>query len=209
MMMIVCLGLAGATNSYGQKPVSSVSLYEEAQRYHLGLDRPVDYARAMSIYERLTQSDPSNKDAWYNMAHISFTQKRYDLAETYYKHVIRIDPQDSDACNNLATVYMRQGDVAKAKRMYAKAVQLNPGLAMAFYNLTFIFYKEGDQTRAEKAILEALKLEPENPEFLRLYAQIMGESGKISDWWAVAAFGGFGGVIVVYHYLFGRKGVRS
>lgn len=183
------------------------ALYEDAQRYHLGLDRPVDYAKAMVLYKKVVQANPRHKDAYYNMAHLSISQKRYDLASAYYKRVIDIDPQDSDAYNNLGTVYMLQGDMPKAKRSYAKAVQLNRNLAMAYYNLTFIFFKEGDQAKAERAIAEALRLEPENEAFLKLQAQLMGDVGKISDWWAVAAFGGFGGIIVGYYWLFGRKGV--
>jgi tetratricopeptide (TPR) repeat protein len=200
--VLVCFGRGDA-----QDIGSAGALFEEAQRYHLGLDRAVDYAKAMALYEKVVRANSRHKDAYYNMAHLCISQKRYDLAITYYKRVIGIDPQDSDAYNNLGTVYMRQGDMAKAKRAYAKAVQLNRDLAMAYYNLTFIFFKAGDQVKAEKAISEALRVEPENAAFLKLQSQIMGETGKISDWWAVAAFGGFGGVIVGYYWLFGRKGV--
>jgi hypothetical protein len=78
---------------------------------------------------------------------------------------------------------------------------------VAYYNLTFVFFKEGDKVRAEKAISEAIRLEPDNADFVKLQSQILGERGKISDWWAVAAFGGFGGFIAGYYWLFGRKGV--
>ena len=190
-----------------QTKESVAEVFEDAQRYHLGLDRPVDYTRAFSRYMEVVQTDPNHKDAYYNMAHICVAQKRYDLAVSYYSRVVNIDPQDSDAYNNLGTVYLRQGEQAKAKKAYAKAVQLNRDFAMAYYNLTFIFLKEGDKVRAEKAIEEALRIEPDNPDFVKLQSQILGEVGKISDWWAVAAFGGFGGVIVGYYWLFGRKGV--
>lgn len=191
----------------GQTNERAAALFEDAQRHHLGLDTAVDYAKAMSLYKQVVKANPKHKDAYYNMAHICISQKRYDLAVAYYKRVIAIDPQDWDAYNNLGTVYLRQGDSAKAKRAYAKAIKLNRDLALAYYNLTFIFFKEGDQEKAEKAIAQALKLEPENPDFLKLQSQVLGEVGKISDWWAVAAFGGFGGIIVGYYWLFGRKGV--
>jgi tetratricopeptide (TPR) repeat protein len=196
----LCLNDSGAQNS-------AESLFEEAQRYHLGLDQPVDYARAFTLYKQVVLADPNYKDAYYNMAHICLSQKRYDLAITYYKRVISINPEDSDAYNNLGTVYQRQGDLDNAKRAYAKAIQLNRDLALAYYNLTYIFLKEGDKTRAEKSISEALRLEPDNADFLKLQSQVLGEVGKISDWWAVVAFGGFGGIIVGYYLLFGRKGV--
>lgn len=186
---------------------SVAEIFEDAQRYHMGLDRPVDYTRAFARYMDVVEADPKNKDAYYNMAHICVAQKRYDLAASYYQRVVDIDPQDSDAYNNLGTVYMRQGEQAKAKKAYAKAVQLNRNFAVAYYNLTFVFMKEGDKARAEMAIGEALRIEPDNPDFVKLQSQILGEVGKISDWWAVAAFGGFGGIIVGYYWLFARKGV--
>lgn len=183
------------------------ALFEEAQRYHLGLDQPVNYAQAFALYKKVVEADPNHKDAYYNMAHICISQKRYDLAISYYTQVVRLDPQDSDAFNNLGTVYLRQGETQKAKRAYAKAVQLDRNLALAYYNLAIIFVKEGDKERAAKAIEQALKLEPDNPDFVKLRSEILGEKGKISDWWALAAFGGFGGFIVGYYWLFGRKGV--
>jgi len=195
----------GPGDGVAQQASRVEELFEQAQRYHLGLDQTVDYAKAFSLYEQVTKSQPNHKDAYYNMAHICLSQKRYDLAIAYYKRVISIDPQDSDAYNNMGSVYLRQGNRDKAKKAYAKAIQINPDLA--YYNLTFVFIKEGDKGRAGKAISEALRLEPDNADFAKLQSQLLGESGKISDWWAVAAFGGFGGFITGYYWLFGRKGI--
>jgi tetratricopeptide (TPR) repeat protein len=194
-------------SGYAQATGEVEALFEEAQRFHLGLDQSVDYSRALSLYKQVIQAEPNHKDALYNMAHIFIAQKRYDLAISHYKRVISINPQDSDAYNNLGSIYLLQGEAKSAKRAYAKAIQLNPDLAVAYYNLTFVFFKEGDKVRAEKAISEAIRLEPDNADFVKLQSQILGERGKISDWWAVAAFGGFGGFIAGYYWLFGRKGV--
>lgn len=182
-------------------------LFEEAQRYHLGDARDVDYRRAFALYQEVVKRDPQHRDAYYNMAHICFAQKRYDLAADFYQRVIRLDPQDADAHNNMGAIYQLQGNATAAKTAFLRALTINRDLSTAYYNLAVLLVKEGDKEKALRAIEQALRLEPDNPDYVRLHAGIHGKFGKFSSWIGVGIMGAFAGVIVGYYFLFGRRGV--
>lgn len=201
--VLLWMGAGESAGQSGEVP----DLFEEAQRYHLGEDRPVDYRRAFALYQEVIRRDPQHKDAYYNMAHICFAQKRYDLAVEFYQRVIRLDPQDADAHNNIGAIYQLQGKESEAKSAFLRALTLNRNLGTAYYNLAFLLAKEGDKEKALRAIEQALRIEPDNPEYVKLYANLQGEFGKISSWIGLGIMGAFAGVIVGYYFLFGRRGV--
>lgn len=213
--IVVCMGwlfLCGVGHGVHAQvkttPSRSVAeVFEEAQRFHLGIDRPVDYRQAYVLYQEVVKRDSQHKDALYNLAHICFAQKRYDLAADFYQRVIRIDPKDVDAQNNLGAVYQFQGKMAAAKAAYVRALSLDPNLATAYYNLAFIFFKEGDKEKAEKAIEQATKLDPQNPEFSKLEANIKGNMGKLPNQLIFMVCGGFATILLGYYFFFGRRGV--
>ena len=97
--------------------------FVEAQRYHLGIDRPRNAKKAEELYKKAIRENPEQSDARYYLAHLYFLQKRYDLAAKTYREVLKLDPQDSDAYNNLGTNSERQGKVKSATKLYVRATK--------------------------------------------------------------------------------------
>ena len=205
--MGVLVMLFGMCTVWAQSTQSVSDLFDQAQRLHLGVDQPPDYRKAFGLYQEIIKRNSRHKDAFYNMAHISFAQKRYDLAAKYYQQVLRIDPGDRDAQNNLATVYFKQGKVDRAKTEYLRIVRAHRDFGRAYYNLAIIYLQEDNKIKAEKVLEEALRIEPENPEYVRMYAQLKGDAGPVTAGTALAVVSGFAGIVVGYYLLFGRKGV--
>jgi tetratricopeptide (TPR) repeat protein len=173
-------------------------LFQEAQRYHLGVERPRDIRKAYRLYIDVIRRAPTHVDAHYNLAGLCFDQKRYDLAERYYRKVIDLRPTDADACNNLGVVYDRQGLEDRAVALYRKALKLDPELAVAHSNFAQTLLKRGDTEAALQAVEQALRLEPENPQFVNLQARILGEMGKLSDGMMLGVTGAFVALLVAY-----------
>ena len=182
-------------------------LYEEAQRYHLGIDRPRNLRKAYELYQNVIGKDARHVDSHYNLANICYVQKRYDLAAKFYQKVIKFRPEDADAYNNLGTVYERQGRVKRARILYRKAVQTNPDLAVGHYNLARLFLVEGKTEEALAAIDQALRVEPDNPEYVNMRARIKGETGKLSGTTAALVVAAFAGVLVVCALWARKKGI--
>ena len=177
--------------------------FTEAQRYHLGIDRPRNARKALELYKQAIRQNPKNNDARYNLAHLYFIQKRYDLAAQAYREVIRADPDDSDAYNNLGTIYERQGKVKSATKLYLKAAKATEPVPTAYYNLARLYLEDGDEERARAAIERAVALEPENETYIKLYSKVLGDSGRLSDATIGYVVGGLvvtlaGGSVVLY-----------
>jgi len=171
------------------------SLFQEAQRYHLGLDRPRDVREAYRRYIDIVKRQPDHAGAYYNLAGICFEQKRYDLASGYYHKVIGIRPDDADAINNLGVVSDRQGKEERAAAYYRKAIQVDPDLAQAHYNLAQSFLRDGHLDKALREAEAAVRLSPDTPSFVSLRARILGEMGKLSEVTMLVVAGGFVAVV--------------
>lgn len=179
--------------------------FEEAQRYHLGIDRAVNLPKAYQHYQEVVKRDPGHQDAYYNLAHICFVRKRYNLAVKYYGKVIGLDPGDADAYNNLGTVYRQQGNFTQARKMYEKAIRLNRNLGVAYYNLANLTLEQGDEDRALRIVEEGLKADPDHPELVKLQSRIKGELGGISNTTVGVVVGAFVCVLAGYYFLVGKS----
>jgi tetratricopeptide (TPR) repeat protein len=182
------------------------ALFEEAQKYQLGVDRPVNIQKAFDLYLEATRLDPRHRDAFYNLAGLCFQHKRYDLAGRYYRAVIELDPRDGDAYNNMGSVYEKQGHIQHARRLYAKAIQVDSTVAVAHYNMARMLFREGRREAALAQLKEALRYEPDNPVFVSQSARLEGEMGKISRTTVVIVVGVFVVGLAAYALVAAKKG---
>jgi Tfp pilus assembly protein PilF len=190
----VCAPCSGQVTASGDA-------FTEAQRYHLGIDRPRDAKKAEQFYKTAIRQGPGNTDAIYNLAHLYFIQMRYDLAAKTYRKVLKLNPEDSDAYNNLGTVYERQGRVKSARKLYVLATKAKQPVATAFYNLARLYLKDGEEDRARAAIEKAMELEPENDAFVKLHSRLLSEVGRLSNATIGYVIGGLSVTLVGGGYL--------
>ena len=180
LIVVVLLGVWSPLACLGQTR-GGEDAFIEAQRYHLGLERPRNTRKAAELYKEAIRENPKNNDARYNLAHLYFVQKRYDLAAKSYRQVLKVDPNDSDAYNNLGTIYERQGKIKAAAKLYLKATKAERPVSAAYYNLARYYLEEGFDEKARKAIAEAIALEPENDQYIKLHSKLLGDVGRLSD----------------------------
>ena len=179
-------------------------LFEEAQRYHLGVDRSVDIRKAVQLYESAIARDPDHADAHYNLAGICFEHKRYDLARKHYTEVAKLRPGDGHTYNNLGSVHEMEGRPERARGLYQRAIQVDPTVGAAHFNLSRLLLKEGNAEGAMAQLEKALRLEPDNPAFVNQSARLEGELGKLPNLIVLLIVAGFAGVIIVYWFAFRR-----
>lgn len=172
--------LAGLLTPNSGQTSAQEHAFTEAQRYHLGIERPRDSKKAADLYQQAIRENPRNTDARYNLAHLDFMQKRYDLAAKSYTEVIRMNPEDSDAYKNLGTIYERQGKIKAATKLYMKATKTERPVPAAYYNLGRFYLEQGSEEQAQIAISKAIALEPENEAFIKLHSKVMGDIGRLS-----------------------------
>ena len=211
VLTIVSVLLMLASEGSAQKPkvwkAEVDRVFEEAQRFHLGIERPTNLKQAIDLYKQVLKLDPNHTDTYYNLAGIRFAQNRYDLAVKNYKQVIKLAPEDGHSYNNLGTIYERQGKAKLARRLYQRAIQTDSSVAMGYYNLARLYSQEGKTEKAMSLLEKALSIEPDNSTFLNQHARLEGELGKISNTTVGLVVGALAGVILLYSVLAKVKGV--
>ncbi len=205
LLVVGVAGQAGGQSIPGAN-AQAEALFQQAQEYHLGVNRPVDIQKALGLYLDVTRLNPRHRDAYYNLAGACFQHMRYDLAEKYYRTVIELDPKDGDAYNNLGSVYEKQGRTKHARRLYVKAIQVDSTVAVAHYNLARVLFNDGKHERALVHLELTIEYDPDNPVFVSQKARVEGEMGKISKTTVVLVVGVFVAGLATYAIVAAKQG---
>ncbi len=81
-------------------------------------------AEARENFQIAIHLNPSNPQAWNNLATLSFFEKKYDEAKEEYERALKEWPEYSDAHYNLALLLVQTGDSEAAKPHIQKAKEL-------------------------------------------------------------------------------------
>ena len=120
-----------------------------------------DFSEAESIFRQVTEIDPNNAVAYYNLGLALSEQGKLEKAIASYERAIELDPNDAVAYNNLGIALSEQGQLEKAIASYERAIELNPNYALAYNNLGYALQQ---QSRFEEAIQKyqrSLEIDPE------------------------------------------------
>jgi len=85
-----------------------------------------DYARALSLMQKVVDSDPRNADAWNYLGFSQRNLRRFDAALAAYQKALAIDPGHRGANEYLGELYLQTGDLAKAQGRLEKLGSLCP-----------------------------------------------------------------------------------
>jgi tetratricopeptide (TPR) repeat protein len=140
---------------------------------------------ATEQYEKITQTDPKDKESWVMLGRLYRLSTNSVEAEKAYDNALKVDPDDEDALTGLAQLYADLGDTPKAIEKLKAVTDKNPSkntlvaLATAYENQRN--YKEA------AAVLErALTAEPEDKRLRRALAEDLYFSGQSDK--ALAAY---------------------
>ncbi len=93
-----------------------------------------NYKDAAKYFRRVTEINPENLDAWYNLASCYDAQEKYDISEKYYRKLVEINPEDAEAWNNLSVSLLFQDKYEKALEAAEKAIEIEEDYDNAWYN---------------------------------------------------------------------------
>jgi len=156
-----------------------VRLYQQAR-----------YSEALRHFQEATYIDPSNPDAYYNLAstyhRIGAAAGRMgelEKAEKYYNMCLDYDPNHEHvACyRGLARLLAEQGRRDEAMRLLEGWGDLRPELADAKIELARIHEELGDNLMAKEHLSEALVLDPRNARALTAMGKIREDMGEVDE----------------------------
>jgi tetratricopeptide (TPR) repeat protein len=118
------------------------------------------YEKAAEQFQQAAQLEPSNDQAYVNLAASYEHLNRPEKAEEAYKQVISIRPQESSGYSYLGAFYFSQAQYEKAQAMFEKAIALTPGSYVNYSNLGGTFLYEGKYDEATHALQESIAIRP-------------------------------------------------
>ena len=122
----------------------------------------MDYTSAIEAYDKATDINPNNGDAWYNKATALSDLGQYEDAITAYDKAIALNPDDADAWFDKGYALDELGQYEEAIKAYDKALIINQNDGDAWYNKGIALDNLGRYEEAIKAYDKATNINPDD-----------------------------------------------
>jgi tetratricopeptide (TPR) repeat protein len=119
------------------------------------------YQKALEHFQSVAVIDPTNAEAWYNLAEAYNLLEQLEEAEINYARAIALEPEIIDYFTALSRMYMEHGQSPKACLVLEEGLRINPGSAQLRAFLALAVSESGDYRKAEELLDEAELLDPE------------------------------------------------
>jgi len=172
---VVLAGCGGITAS--SRNTEGVQLYQQAR-----------YNEALKDFQEASYAEPSNADAFYNMAatyhHLG---KQYNspadlkMAEDYYNLCLDRNENHTACYRGLAVLLREENRSPEAFRLLEGWVARQPNVADAKIELARLSEEAGDKNAAKEHLIEALAVQKDNPRALTALAKLQDDSGNFQQ----------------------------
>ena len=118
---------------------------------------------AIPLFERVTQIDPRDKQAWNDLGLANLRTGNYDAAIAAFGKELEVNPADEHAHDYLGLALEQQRKYPEAASAFRKQIALNPLDTIAHTALGEILLEQRDYPAAVTELEKAAILSPENP----------------------------------------------
>ncbi len=119
------------------------------------------YQKALQYFQSVAVIDPTNAEAWYNIAEAYNLLEQLEEAEINYARAIALEPETIDYYTARSRMYMEHGQASKACLLLEEGLRINPASAQLRAFLALAVSESGDYRKAEELLDEAELLDPE------------------------------------------------
>lgn len=140
--------------------------------------------RYLDAVERLQQAaalDPTNDQAYWNLAIVHMEMQRFDAARDDLRRAIDIDGTRAGYHEKLGTVLMELEDWDGAREAFEHAIELDPNLFKAYFKLGQILERQDDAQGALQRYTEAVQHGPRFIEGYRALGRLYADLGYLGE----------------------------
>lgn len=143
------------------------------------------YLAAVEKLQSAAAIDPTNDQAYWNLAIVHMEMQRFDAARDDLQRAIDINPNSAGYHEKLGTVLMELEQWPQAREAFERAVSLDENLFKAYYKLGQIHERQDEPQQALERYTEAVR---RGPRFIegyrslgRMYADLayLGEAVQV------------------------------
>ena len=110
------------------------------------------YQKALRHFQGVAAIDPTNAEAWYNIAEAYNLLEQVEKAEINYAHAIALEPEIIDYYTALSRMHMEHGQASKARVVLEEGLRINPDSAQLRAFLALAVSESGDYRKAEELL---------------------------------------------------------
>ncbi len=123
------------------------------------------YDEALETYRKVTEIDPDNENAWYNMGLLKIREFRQNEEALHaFKRSTEINPSNDDAWSQKGLALARLDRDKEALAAYERALEINPQNAFTWYYKAATLYHADRPDEAFCAYVKTTELDPQNVE---------------------------------------------
>jgi tetratricopeptide (TPR) repeat protein len=125
-----------------------------------------DFADADKWMTRVTEWNPKDSDAWYNLGRTKYTENRFEEAIHAFERCLELDPKNVKAEDNLGLSYYGLGRADDALAAYKRAIEWQSRAAQKdpepLIDLGTLYLEQNRPTDALPYLLEATRVAPQD-----------------------------------------------
>ncbi len=129
-----------------------------------------EYEKAVSDLQQAVEKDPTDDEAYGQLATAYEQLNQTAQAEDTYKKAVQARPQYAIEYERLALFYRNQARYNDAAQAYIKALQISPADVRAWSRLAGVYYFTGEYEKAVEATQHAIALRPNSGSYNNLGA---------------------------------------
>lgn len=146
------------------------------------------YQGALQRFHQMLETDPSNADAYYNLAatyqrlgKLHNQKSDLDQAESYYHQCLDHDPNHQDCYRGLAVLLVEEGRTQDAFTLVQNWEQRSPSLAAPKIELARLYDESGNKAVAKQELIDALAVDPNNARALAALGKLREDGGETAQ----------------------------
>ena len=168
------------------KPVAPVPTKETQESTDLlptadAYMRKRDYSKAISIYNRILQEEPTHTRALFNKAVCLQMSNRLPEAVKVYDQLLEVNPRDIDCLINKGLALRKMGDMQGAVETYRKASEINPYDSTVWNNLGIALKNMGRWEEALESYDMGLSARPNDAGLWSNKGVALKEAGRLDE----------------------------
>jgi tetratricopeptide (TPR) repeat protein len=118
-----------------------------------------NYEKAKILFNKIIEVEPTNSDAYANLAVISKIKRDFKSSFEYLNQAIKLNQKNSSYHGNMGNLLRDTYNYKQALIAYANAIKLNPNEPNNYNNLGITYEKLGDFNNAIAAYKQAVKVD--------------------------------------------------
>lgn len=139
------------------------------------------YLEAVEHLQQAAALDPTNDQAYWNLAIVHMEMQRFDAARDDLRRAIDIDGTRAGYHEKLGTVLMELEDWDAAREAFEHAIELDPNLFKAYFKLGQILERQDDAQGALQRYTEAVQHGPRFIEGYRALGRLYADLGYLGE----------------------------